>query len=162
MSADARAALDELVVEAVKLRFDVGLSGAAPTPAQLLDSLYDIRGRLDRVEEILTQALRLRARVRAAATSAEALAEEAWDRAAQRGRQQPIARDDYSSGRERTAEANLATLDQRRAARTAAELAAYVDAQVDTLRTLHRGLDGVRHDLLAVIRALAFESHLER
>jgi hypothetical protein len=158
---DVRAQLDELVVEAIRLRFDTP-PPRLRSPHELLDALYDVRVRLDRVEQILSQAQRLRARARDAAASAEALAEEAWDRAAQQARNSPVSRDDYSSARERAAEANLAVLTERRTARAASALASYVDNQVDVLRTANRGLDGLRHDLLAALRAFQIESSLER
>lgn len=95
-------------------------------------------------------------------------AEDAWDRASQLVREQarniPVTRrsDEFLTGKERAADTNLAVLDQRIAARQAADLAHTCDEAVDVLRLSHRGLDGVRQDLLTILRTLAFESHLER
>lgn len=132
-------------------------------PAELSAYLVDARGRLDRVEEHLSLALRIRATVQRSLANATATADDAWDVAITTRRSAPLVRgDEYSSARERYAEANLATLDARKAVRRLTDLASRCDEAVDVLRLCHRGLDGVRHDALTMFRALAFESHLER
>jgi len=163
MSADFTTLLTGHVRETLDLRLGAELPHPQATPSEVLAGLQDIRRRIDRVEELLSQVMRARARAQRAATLAQAEADDAWDEAIRRVRSAPLqAGGEYSSARERHAEANLAILDRRHAARRAAELAHQCDEATDVIRLAHRGLDGVRQDCLAILRALAFESHLER
>lgn len=163
MSDDIRELLSGYAGEALDLRFAGGLPGPQSAPKQILDALLDVRRRLDRVEALLGRAVRIRARCARASAAAKAAADDAWDRAAQRGRSAPVARgDEFSSARERHADANLAVLDERRAAREAAGLADHADEAVEVLRLAHRGLADLRQDVMAILRALQFESHLDR
>ncbi len=41
-------------------------------------------------------------------------------------------------------------------------LFALADEAYDYLKTAHRGLDGVRHDVISIVRSFSFESNLER
>lgn len=163
MSDDVRAALSSYVAEALNLRFSGALPTSAASVADMLDALLDVRQRLDRVEELLTKVIRLRARVHRAATLTTATVDESWDRAVQAQRTAPVSRgDNFSGPRERYAEANLTVLEERRAARIATELASHADEAHDVIRLVHRGLDGVRHDHLTILRAVQFETSLDR
>lgn len=163
MSDDVRAVLAGYITEALDLRFSGESLKPGASPAEVLDNLYGVRLRLDRIEELHARALRVKARAQRAATLATATADDAFDRAAQTRRTAPVIRgDEFSSARERTAEANLATLDERIAARQATDLAHHTDEAVDVIRLVHRGLDGVRHDLHTVLRAMTLETNLER
>lgn len=160
---DVRAALSAYAAEVLVLRFDGELPGPEAGPGDLLSTLLDVRRRLDRIEELHARAIRIKGQVHRKAAFATAVADDAWDTAAQSRRTAPVIRgDEYSSARERTAEANLATVNERVAARKASALATDCDVFVDVIRLAHRGLDGTRHDLLAMLRTLQFETVLER
>lgn len=156
--------LGEMVREARTLRASLGpMPGSQAAPHEVHEYLLDVRRRLDRTEQHLVQALRVRNATRRLGTAAGHVAEDDWDAAILRIRKAPVRRgDEYSSARERTAEANLATVDVRRQARDRAGDLDLAEGTVEVLRLIHRGLDGVRHDTLAVLRQVAFESHLER
>lgn len=163
MSPEIRDRLDAYLREALELRFAGEHPNPGAGPAAVLASLLDVRVRLDRVEELLVQTLRIRARARSAADHAEAVAADAWDRSVDGARSAPVVRgDEYSSAKERYAAANLAVLDLRIAGRSAQDLAGACESAVDVLRLTHRGLEGVRHDYLAIIRSQQFESTLDR
>jgi len=154
--------LDHAGTEAIKLRAGAVLGGSNE-PAYLAVDLREVRGRQDRIEELLRNAVRLRARVQRAAQLTQHRLDDATDQALHTNRTASVTPlGEYSSARERTAEANLATIDLRVAARDAHQLAHRCDETVDVLRLTHRGLDGVRQDIHALLRASAFESHLER
>lgn len=159
---DVTVFLDQAVTEAVKLRADTDLGGTLD-PADLAHTLRDIRGRQDRVEELLRQVTRIRGRAVLAAQLAQHKLDDGVDQALHTNRTASVSRlGEYSSAHERDAEANLATIDLRFAARAAHQLARRCDETVDVLRLTHRGLDGIRQDIHALLRASAFESHLER
>lgn len=160
--ADLGVFLDNTVTEAIGLRVGADLAGTLD-PADLAATLRDVRARQDRVEELLRTTLRLRARAHRRAQLAQHGLDDAFDQALHNHRAAPVARGgEFTSAHERDAEANLATIDLRFAARTANTLAHRCDETVDVLRLTHRGLDGVRQDIHALLRAAAFESHLER
>ncbi len=160
---DIPTTLGGYVREALALRLAPDLPGVAATSVEVLAGLQHVRRCLDRVEELLGMTLRVRARAQRAAVVAQATADDAWDNAIGRVRSAPVkAGGEFTSARERHAEANLVILDLRHAARHAVELAHHCDEAVEIIRLAHRGLDGVRQDHLAILRALAFESHLER
>lgn len=158
-----RQVLTTYVAEALDLRFGGKLPTSGATVPDMLEALLDVRQRLDRVEEILTRIIRLRARLRRNATIATASVDESWDRAVQNIRTAPVSRGgDLSGPRERYAEANLIVLDERRSARAVEELAGHADEAHDVVRLVHRGLDGVRHDHLTILRAVQVETSLDR
>lgn len=159
---DIEGLLTSYVTDALVLRMTM------PLPADLgvtdvLAALHELRRRLDRTEELLSRAIRVRASLVRSATIATVAADDAWDQALLAHRNAPVqAGGEYSSAKERYAYANLDILDLRRTARAATALASRGDETVEVVRLCHRGLDGARNDLLATLRALAFESHLDR
>jgi hypothetical protein len=162
--ADLVTTLDQFVNEARDLRTGIPtMPGTQAAPHEVHEYLLDVRRRLDRVEHLLATASRVRAHARRFAARDAQAAEDDWDDAVLKVRSAPVRRgDEFSSARERAAEANLASMTARRTARDSAENAALADECVEVLRLIHRGLDGVRHDTLTLLRLLQFESHLER
>lgn len=159
--AEVRRVLDEYNNESVGLRMGAKLPGAHATTETLLDCLLDVRQRLDRVEELLGNALRLRTESHRQHTACRIVADDAWDQVAVQQRQSSV-RDEYSSAKERTAATNLEVLDLRRAERKAEQLTRICDAAVEFLRLRYRGLADVRQDVLQIIKARQFESSLDR
>ncbi len=162
-SPDIKQNLISFIEEVFTLRF--GAEGAKPGegPSEVLARLLEIRNRIDRVEELLIRSLRVKARVHRLNASVQATVDDEWDQAVSATRSSPSLRgSDMVGPRERYAEANLTTLSSRREARKVADLASYADEAVDTIRVALRGLGDVRQDLNTVLRALQFESSLER
>lgn len=128
-------------------------------PAQMYQALLGARGALDRVEEILAQAMALRT---AAEMSAREKADKAADELDKAIRTHSSRARDYEASRERIAAASIDTLthaQQARAARKLADMAASVEARI---RLAHRGLDATRTDLIAALRHLTWESSIDR
>jgi hypothetical protein len=157
---DVRATLTTYLDEVLSLRFGY----QPPKPGQPLsthlDTLLDVRQRLDRIEELLVRAVQVRGVARRKAEHATAVADDAFDKAIHNARLG--AAGEFTSAKERTAEANLDSLDTRREARSANLLAEYCDQHVELLKLTHRGLDSARHDLLTTMRVFHVESALER
>lgn len=126
-------------------------------------TVVDVRKRLDRVEAILARTIRIRGMAKRNLAMAQATADDAFDRVIDANRSAVTSRgNEYSSARERAAEANLATLDLIHRARHAAASASICDDAVEVVRLSWRGLDGLRQDLQTIMRSMAFESNLER
>lgn len=153
--------LHDLVEESIKLRMEVKLPGAHATTESMLDTLLEVRVRLDRLEELVGNILRLRAGFRRKYTAVRIEVDDAWDQAAVRQRGASV-RDEYSSAKERSAATNLEVLDLRRAERIADVDARSCDEAVEQIRLRYRGLCDVRLDLLAIVKARQFESTLDR
>lgn len=168
MSADdIRTTVEGYIAEALELRVGVEVPAPGSDPKHILESLLAARQRLDRVEELLHRALRIRHRIQRSLTVVRAQHDDARDAALTDARQQrggPVTRDtdQYSSAQERAAAANLATLELRRFLRQTEEVASYCDEAVDLLRLAHRGLEGVRMDHMTIVRSTQFESTLDR
>lgn len=153
--------LDDILDEVVRLRMEITLPSVEASGTTLLESLLDTRRRLDRIEELYANTLRIRAHLAAVHTAVRIETEDAWDTAAVNHRQHGL-RDEYSSAKERTAAANLHVLDLRRVERTADKRLRAADAAVEFVRARLRGCEGVRQDLLAILRNRQFESTLDR
>ncbi len=153
--------LDDAMREAVALRIGGNLPGPAATVGEVLECLLDVRQRLDRLEELYGNAMRIRAEAQRVLTACRIEVEDAWDAAAVRNRR-AFDRDEYSSAKERIAYANLEVLDLRRAERIAERNARRCDEATDFLRLRYHGLGRLRQALTAGIRALQFEQSLDR
>lgn len=161
MSDELSGLLDDYRAEVIELRMGAVLPGAYASTQDLLDSLLDVRQRVDRVEEILGNVLRLRATAALKHTAIRIQVDDAWDEAAVRQRASSV-RDEYSSAKERTAATNLEVLDLRRIERVADGVTRRCDEAVEFIRLRYRGLTDVRQDLLTIIKARQFESSLDR
>lgn len=155
-----KSTLDGYVAEALQLRFDAQPPKPDASSAVLIDTLTDARIRLDRIEELYSKALQLRGQARRAAAISDAVAKDASAQAAHANRQ--VRRDDYTTGEERHAEVMLQVMQEIRAARELELLRQQCDEAVELLRLTHRGIEGVRQDVLALIRLFQFESTLDR
>ncbi len=151
------------LAEASLLRGESLVPNSGAAPIELQDHLLDVRRRLDRVEHLLATVVRLTARAERAATALKHEAADDWDEAALKTLSAPVRRgDEYTSAKERAAQANLATITAQRRAREATEAVSHCKEAETVLRLTHNGLNDTRHDTLALLRLLTFESHLER
>jgi hypothetical protein len=146
------------LAEVAELR-KVKVPGLDDGPGRFGEALLEARGSLDRVEEILSQASAMASAARIRARELAETADDELDRAI-------VARmkrtRDFEGARERIADASLTALGFRQEARSAqklADMAASIEARV---RLAHRGLDGLRQDLAAVLRHISWESNLDR
>lgn len=154
--------LRAIVIEAMTLRAEASFPPAGADTHTLWTSLQDTRQRLDRVEELLVQVLRIHGRAHRHGLSSAATAKEAWSRAVRAIATAPSIRGpEFQGPRERYAEADLVTLEDQRAALAAELLVAEAVEAREVLRTLHRGLDGLRQDHVTALRAFQFATSLE-
>ncbi len=153
----------------MELRSGAPMPALSDGPSVIAEALVEVRSRLDRVEEQLSQLLRLRAAARRRARSAKDEVEDAWaervagNGSARRSRGNTAM---WSAGdtapRERYAEADLAVLDQRRAERRYGEQSAHAEEAVEVVQLAHRGLSDLRRDIHVMLRAFEMENSLER
>ena len=165
-SDQVEATITQWVEEALELRHEAAgdpkgsINGVNP---QTLDEVYDllrrVRARSDRVDELLAKATQLRGRVRRAKEAADFNADRAVAEATQ---QRAARRVEFSSAKEREAEAKLDAFEQRRTLYFANRLVSITTDGYEVIRQVSSQLAEIRSDLRAHLRALQFESGLER
>lgn len=128
-------------------------------PPAITESLLRVRARSDRVDELLSRITLERGRAKRAKEGAQFAADTALMEATQ---VRASRRAEFSSGREREAEAKLDSLEQRRMAHQADRLVSVANDAYEVINQVHWQLDAIRKDLRATLHALQFESSLER
>lgn len=169
MSTDTKAQEDQVlgwVSEAIDLRHGAagdpdGLLRDAPqeTVEEVRALLVRVRARSDRVDELLSIATLARGRARRSKEEAAFAADEALMRATQVVASR---RAEFSSGKEREADAKLAAFEERRVAYLRERLVSVTADAYEVINQIHWQLDAMRKDLRATLHSLQFESGLER
>lgn len=156
----------EWVAEALDLRHGAAgdpqgsINGVHPqTINEIYDLLRRVRARSDRVDELLASMTQLRGRVKRAKEAAEFNADTAVAEATQ---QRAARRVEFSSAKEREADAKLDAFQQRRTVFFANRLVSTTNDGYEVIRQVSSQLAEIRSDLRAELRALQFESSLER
>jgi hypothetical protein len=152
--------------EGVELRHGPDASGNFLTvphftepPAAFVQQLLAARQRADRVEQLLTDAKRVRWALAAKQQEAADTAEEAFDRSVMAG---STNLGEFTAAIERKASAALQSFEEKRAARQAQRRLDVASEVVEALKDIHFGLAGWRTDMREVVRAYQLESNLER
>lgn len=163
---DARDTLRAWLEEALELRGSLGLApyDDLVAPFQITEQLTNVRARLDRVEELRIKAVRAKASVKKAHQKVKDELQDAWDSHVTNTSavRRPVLTQEYVTGKEKFAEANLATFEQRKAERKSGELLSFAEETLEVIHIIHRGLNDIRQDLLSQVRSIQIESQLER
>jgi hypothetical protein len=157
--------MEILLADLLDLRREIGEAAPAAdaAPPQIADALTVVRGLLDRMEEIYSRLTGMHGSARRSARQLSQALDDAADPVYCRLRDEAARRGgNYSTGRERAADVNLETLEQRRAHRQAEILEDVSGEILERARLAYRGADGARQDLNTRLRFLQWESNLER
>lgn len=155
------------VEEALELRHGAaedpegGLDGVldVDTPVAAVHQLRRVVQRADRVDALLANATRARARAKRAEDAAKFQAARAYDEAAQ---QVGARRVEFSTARERHADASLNSFEQQRIAHHAARTVSIASEAHEVINQVHWQLDTLRKELRAVLNAFQFEASMDR
>jgi hypothetical protein len=158
--AAVRAQLDDWVARSIELR-SISLPAANAGPQAFHEARVQARASLDQLEEILSQAMALRGMLRRAHQDLSDAADDAWDDISHR-RNVSGRVDQYSAGRERVAECNLATRVQRAEVREIARLLDSANEALERLWLKYRGLSATKYDLVQELKYHDYETYLER
>lgn len=151
------------VSEVLSVRFQVTLPSSESTPQAVLDSLLDARMKTDRVEGLYHEMVQLRAKTARVTAAIRAETDDRWSQALMDMKSAPSRqRDQYEGPRERYAEADLAVLELKRRLRKSEELLGMADEAVDITKTAFRGLNEIIQDHRTWLRALQFQTYLEK
>lgn len=115
---------------------------------------------MDRVEAILADIVRVRARTAQEVADRRAALNDHWNDIASKSKVGFAYGD--AAPRERYARYSQETIPEERALRRAEKLDREVGAAQEIVRTFHRGLEGVRRDLDLRIRLISLAGQLER
>jgi hypothetical protein len=129
------------------------------TTDEITDLLLRVRVRSDRVDELLSKVTLARGRARRAKEEAAFTADKVLMEATQHHASKRV---EFSSGREREAEAKLDAFEERRLAHQGDRLVSVTNDCYEVINQVHWQLDAIRKDLRAQLHALQFESSLER
>lgn len=155
---ELREQLLTIIEKALALRFDKGLQPKAEDgPAELHERLIHVRANLDRLEHMLVQTVTAKSHQSGVVRQARETQEDAWAASAQSTRTP-----EYTSAKERDARITLGTFETKVVLRRAEAMLAEAEFTVDQLRTLYRGLDGLRRDMETLLRAKSLATSLER
>lgn len=127
---------------------------------EILDLLLRVRVRSDRVDELLAKVTQAKGRAKRAQDGAQFAADVAYDEATRGNAARRTI--EFSTGRERHADAALDSLEVRRTAHQAARLVSVTTEAYEVVNQVHWQLEGIRKDLRASLHAFQFESSLER
>ncbi len=152
MSENIRAECKAAIEEALSLRKteEIDFSLSEETLAALRK---DIRRKIDRLEELLNNCVRVRASYKRMVDREQAALDEAWDRAVRDSKPKVAFGSDMIAPRERYADANLKTLEQHRKLLSTKELLSHVQETEEIVRNCYKGLDGLRLELASVIKS---------
>lgn len=147
------------VDEARALHEAIIISNVEQTPQQLMESLQGCTASQHRLEGILTDLYRIRARTSEAVASNKALLDDRWNEQAISARVGFA--HEFTTGRERDAQFSLKTVDQQVNLRRSESNNRSAEAAVRIVELLHRGIRDVNRDIHARIRLLSIDSRLE-
>lgn len=125
----------------------------------MMDLLRRVRARSDRVDELRARVTLARGTARRAKEEANFLADQALMTNTQ---QRAARRVEFSSAKEREADAKLDSFNERRLAYQRDRILSVTIDAYEVIDQIHWQLDAKRKDLRASLHALQFESSLER
>jgi len=154
--------MDEWVRRSIELR-PLVVPGPTAPPQDVQAALIQARGRLDVLEELISQAISLRGSTRRAEAACKDKVSDAWDAEYERRKHAGTFRnDDYKSGREKEAEINLAIREVRLEYREMRDLLESLNEVTDRLWLKFNGMRAVREELLQRMRSWVRESDTDR
>lgn len=138
----------------------LGIPDITAGPHEILVFLLRVQARANRVGELLAKTTQARSRAKRAQDQSKFSAEIAYDEAMRNNAARRTV--EFTSARERAADAALDSLEQRRIAHHAGRLVSVTSEAYEVVSQVHWQLEGLRKDLRAMLHALQFETSLER
>lgn len=138
--------LAELIEKTISARFDFNVAQFGAEAVELHRNLVEIQEKLSEIENNLSKAMRAKASLDREVALVKMEFQEAWDKAISKPNKR-LSLSEYATGKEKSAEANLATLDQARALHRIEDVQSFAVEAVDIIRLHYYGLDKMRQDI---------------
>ncbi len=145
MSEETRQRLQDCTEKAINVRFKFQAPDFGEGPVELHSALVAVQESLTQLEEYLSQAIRAKADLDRKEFKLKMIWQEAFDRALVK--KSSGFGSDFVTGKEKSAEANLAAFNEARALRLVQEELSFANEAVDVIRLHYYGLDKVRQDI---------------
>lgn len=146
--------ITKLITEAIDVRFSVELLDVDAEFVDIHKAFISVQQDLTCLESLLSQALRAKAKLDRQVTVFRMDHQEQWDRAISTPSRK-VSFSEYATGKEKAADANLATLESARVLRRIEDSQAFANEAVDVIRLHYYGLDKIRQDLRKRLDLLA-------
>jgi len=143
---ELRTNLESFIEEAIDIRFAFLIPNFESGPVELHEALVSVQQTLTQLEKLLSQAVKAKAALDRKEAHVKMVWQEAWDRAIVAANKKPTF-NEYTTGKEKAAEANLATFNEARTLRNLQEDCSFANEAVDVIRLHYYGLDKVRQDI---------------
>lgn len=138
--------LIQFIEDTLELRYSIQVPGFDADFVEVHTRYVDAQNKLSQIERYLSKAIRAKAASDRKIFVAKMTFQEAWDKAISKVNSRPTL-NEYATGKEKAAEANLATLEHARVLRKEEELQSFANEAVDVIRLHYYGLDKIRQDL---------------
>lgn len=138
-----RQKLETFTEQAIDLRFSFDIPGFGAEAVELHQGLVQVQEILSELERLLSKAVRAKAALDRNKAHLDMVFQEAWDKALLK----KTFSGDFVTGKEKAAEANLATFNEARKLRSVQEDCSFANEAVEVIRLHYYGLDKVRQDV---------------
>jgi hypothetical protein len=138
--------LSNFIDQAIEIRFETEVPSYDANITEVHRTLIEAQINLAKLERLLSNAVRAKSALDRKVSWLKLSFQESWDRAISNSNKRPTL-GDYATGKEKAAEANLATLEGARVLRKEEDLQAFATEAVDVIRLHYYGLDKLRQDL---------------
>ena len=159
------ALMSEYLTEAVSLRYSLPTIPENADQSVLLSVLQQYRANLDRLEELMVRAFIKKGIYYRRLKELQDAAQDKWDESLSKATEKKglslVSQQEFIAPKEKYANANLATLEQRHAVRKAENAYSWTESTSDVLLKMYRGMDSARQDLLARIKAIPMVNSME-
>jgi hypothetical protein len=138
--------LTDYIAQTLELRYTVEIPNYQADIDEVHSALIKAQMTLSKIEKFLSNATRAKAATDRKVFALRMTFQEKWDTAILKVAQRPTL-GEFATGKERAAEANLATMGIARELRREEETQSYATEAVDVIKLHYYGLDKVRQDL---------------
>jgi hypothetical protein len=138
--------LTDQIAQTIELRYTVEIPNYQANIDEVHSALIKAQMTLGKIEKFLSNALKAKAATDRKVFALRMNFQEQWDKAILKVAQRPTL-GEYATGKERAAEANLATMGLARDLRKEEETQSFAAEAVEVIKLHYYGLDKVRQDL---------------
>lgn len=138
--------LTEYIEEAIRLRFEFNIIDTGAGPVELHKDLVQAQMTLSDLEELLSKAIRAKAKMDRRVASVRMVYQEKFDKAISNAGKRPTL-GEYATGKEKVSEANLAAFNELRELASEETTQSFAGEAVDIIRLHYYGLDKIRQDI---------------